>query len=362
MSKVKILMIVVFAALLSVAIWLSSSKDGGAIMMNKQIVLKGVITSEKENFFKDPRVQEIFKKNGLDVQYVRMTSDKIVQAKTEQDLATYDDFIFPSSIQVAEKVRTNFKQSQSYNVFYSPMIVATWTPIVDILRANNLTKKMGQYEAIDLASLMKLAEQNVRWKDLKQADSYPVNKVVLISSSDARFSGSAKMYISLASYVLNDNNVLATQEDVDKIAPILKKMIHSQGNRESSSANMTSDYMSIGRGKVPMMFTYESEFLGSAFKGLIKKDMKLMYPTPTIFAKHVMLTLNPQAQVLVDLLKNNKELKEIALENGFRLEGETDIVAKAKSVGVAIPSEVVDVIDSPSYDVSEQLINIVESK
>lgn len=364
MTKVKALIIVVCLALLGIAIWLSYSTEGGAIVMKNNIVLKGIITSEKENFFKDERVQEIFKNNGINLQYTRMTSDKIAQAKSVEDLGEYRDFVFPSGIQTAEKVRTNFKNAQPYNIFYSPMIIATWTPIVDILRANGITKKMGQYEAIDMEKLLQLSAQNVRWKDLKGADAYPVNKVVLVSSSDARFSGSAKMYLSLSSYVLNDNNVVSTNEEVDKVIPTLKKIIQAQGNRESSSANMTSDYMSIGRGKVPMMFTYESEILGSAFKnnGLIKKDMQLVYPTPTVFTKHVLVVINPQAQALVDLLKNNAELKKIALENGFRFEGETGIVEKAKSVAITIPSEVVDVIDPPNYDILDYLTNQVESK
>lgn len=364
MTKVKLLFVILFAILLSVGIWFSSSKDGGAIILKKSVDISGVITSEKENFFKDERVITILKENGINLQYTRMTSDKIGQAKSVNDLGVYSDFIFPSGIQTAEKVRNNFKGSQSYNIFYSPMIIATWKPIVDILRANGATKKVGQYEAIDLNVLLKFAQDDIRWKNLKNSVEYPVNKVVLISTSDARYSGSAKMYLSLQSYILNNNSVVEKNEEVDKFMPTLKKIVQAQGNRESSSANMTTDYMSIGRGKVPMMFTYESEFLGSAFKnnGLVKKDMQLIYPTPTVFSKHVLVVINPKAQVLVDLLKTNPELKKIALENGFRFDGDNGIVEKAKSVGITIPTDIVDVIDPPNYDVLDYMTEQVEKK
>lgn len=362
MSKMKVVFIALFAILLGGALWFSSTKDGGPIGLKNDVVLKGIITSEKENFLRDSRVQEIFKKNSLEVQYTRMSSGKIAQAKTSAELEEAD-FVFPSGIQTSEKVRTNFKNSQAYNIFYSPMVIATWNPIVDILRKNGVTKKVGDYEAIDMEAFMKLAESGTRWKELKGSEAYPINKVVLIYSSDARFSNAAKMYLTLNSYILNGNNVVASNADVDKVIPTVKKIIEAQGNRESSSTNMMSDYMSIGRGKVPMMFAYESEFLEQAFKNNgLGKDMKLMYPTPTVFTKHVLVALNPKAQVMVDLFKGNAELKKIALEYGFRFEGDTGIAAKAKSVGVDIPEVVVDVIDPPNYDVLDYMSELVEKK
>ncbi len=362
MSLAKISAIIACAIVLGGAIYVSSTKDGGGISMKGNTVVKGVITSEKENFFKDERVQKIFADNHFDVQVTRMSSGQIAEAKTLQDVQNAD-FIFPSGIQTSEKVKTNFKNSQTYNIFYSPMVIATWTPIVDILKQNNLVKKTSQYDALDLSQFMKLAENRTRWKDLKGSADYSVNKIVLISSTDSRFSNAAKMYVALNSYILNDSNMVSTSQDVDKVMPTLKKIIQAQGNRESSSTNIMSDYMSIGRGKVPMMFAYESEFLENAFKNNgLKKDMALLYPTPTIFTKHVMVLTNSKAQPLVDLFKSNSDLKKIASEYGFRFDGEAGIVAKAKSINVSIPDTLVDVIDPPSYDILDEMAKKVEDK
>lgn len=361
MSFAKIAAVVVCGSVLAGAIYLSSTKDG-ALSLKSNIALKGVITSEKENFFKDERVQKILTDNHLDVQVVRMTSGKIAEAKTAEDLQN-SDFVFPSGIQTSDKVKNNFKSSQAYNIFYSPMVIATWTPIVDILKQNGLIKKTSQYEALDLAHFMKLAENGTRWKDLKGSDDYSVNKVVMISSTDSRYSNAAKMYVALNSYILNNGNMVSNVQDVDKVMVTLKKIIQAQGNRESSSTNMMSDYMSIGRGKVPMMFAYESEFLENVFKNNgLKKDMTLLYPTPTIFTKHVLVALNPKAQALVDLFKTNAELKKLASEYGFRFEGENSIVQKAKAIGVNIPDTLVDVIDPPDYDILDDMAKKVEDK
>ena len=263
MSLAKISAVVACGIVLAGALYVSSTKDG-ALSLKKTVIVKGVITSEKENFFKDIRVQKVFSDNGLDVQVTRMTSDKIIAANDINGLNGFSDFVFPSSITVSEKIKTTFKSSQAYNVFYSPMVVATWTPIVKILRDNNMIKKSGNYEAFDTDSYLNLVQKGIRWKDLKNSQDYSVNKIVLVSSSDSRYSGSAKMYVALNSYLLNNSNVVSNATDINKVMPTLKKIIQSQGNRESSSTNMTSDYVSIGRGKVPMMFSYESEFLSIA--------------------------------------------------------------------------------------------------
>lgn len=364
MSVAKIGAVVVCGAILAGALYVSTTKDGGGLALKKTVTVKGVITSEKENFFKDERVKKVFADNGFDVQVTRMTSDKIVAATDSNGLNGYSDFVFPSSNPVSEKVKATFKNSQAYNVFYSPMVVATWTPIVNILRDNQMIKKSGTYETFDLDNYLQYVQKGTRWKELKNNQDYAVNKVVLVSSSDARYSGSAKMYVALNSYILNDSNVVATQQDVDKVMPTLKKIVQAQGNRESSSTNMTSDYVSIGRGKVPMMFSYESEFLSIAQQNpdLIKKGAFMLYPSPTIYSKHVMVVLNPAADPIVNLMKKNPELQKLASEYGFRIEGDNGIVQHAKSLGVNIPDTVVDVIDPPNYDILDILTSQVEEK
>jgi hypothetical protein len=368
-SKLKAVFLLVVAAIIGVFIWHSTKGDkegGGSLLssVNQPTVLKGVITSEKENFFRDERVKAAFIKNGFDVQVTRMTSDKIVSATTAQGLDGYGDFVFPSSASVSEKVKSNFKSSQPYNVFYSPMIIATWQPIVNILKDNNVIKKSGTYDAFDMESYLGLVQNGTRWKDLKNSNDYSVNKLVLVYSSDSRYSGSAKMYVSLASYILNQNNVVGNAEDMNKVLPTLKKIVQAQGNRESSSSNMTSDYVSIGRGKVPMMFTYESEFLVIAKQNpdIIKKGAVFVYPTPTVYSKHVMVVINPKAQTIVDLMKKDPELKKLASEYGFRIEGDNSIVQHAKTINVSIPETVVDVIDPPAYDVLDSMAELVEKR
>lgn len=224
------------------------------------------------------------KKKGLQVNYERWPSGKIAQVKDPKEFGQYSDFAFPSGVQTSDKIKQSIKGSQAYNIFYSPMVIATWKPIVDIMSANNLLIKTPQYSALDMDKFLNLMTSKTKWKELKGSESYPVNKVALIYTSDSRYSNASKMYMALTSYMMNNHEVVSTAEQADKIIPRIKQMMQSQGNRESSSTNLFTDYTSVGMGKAPMIFVYESEFIEAAIKsGKVDPRMQLLYPSPTLF-------------------------------------------------------------------------------
>ena len=330
---------------------------------NNKVVLNGIITSEKESFLKDERVKKIFQDNNLEVNFERWTSDKIVTAQTVKDFGASGDFVFPSGVQASDKIKQTIKGAQAYNMFYSPMVIATWTPIVNILEANNLIKTGAQYKSLDMEKFFPLMSNKIKWKELKQSESYPVNKNVLIYTSDSRFSNSSKMFIALAGYVYNKSDVVTTDAQADAVIPKIKQLMDSQGSRESSSINLFMDYTSVGIGKAPLIFVYESQIAEYAIKNKgLNAEMAFIYPSPTLFTKHVLITFNEKSQRLVDLLSNNEELKKIAADYGFRFTGNNSLIEKAKSVGVNIPVSLVDVVDPPSFDVLEKIIQAVETK
>lgn len=369
MSSVKTVAIGIIVLSLTAAIGFSAWKKSTAptvstdVVGSNKTVINGIITSEKESFFKDARVQKIFAENGLEVNVERWASGKIAQTKDKSDFGKYSDFVFPPGVQTSDKVKQTFKGVQAYNIFYSPMVVASWTPIVSILKANDLLVDKKEYKALDMEKFLSLMSNKVKWKTLKNSEEYPVNKTVLIYTSDARYSNSSKMFMGLASYIYNGNDVVVSNEQVENVLPKLKELMESQGHRESSSTNLFADYNSIGIGKTPLIFIYESEFVEYAIKNKgVAKDMELVYPSPTLFTKHVMVGFNDKSMKLVDILTKNDQIKEVAAEYGFRFSGNNHLVEKAKSVGVKVPATIVDVVDPPSFDVLESIVTNVEVK
>src|SRR5215471_14404983 len=124
---------IVLAAVLAVgvvvAVVLSLGGGGNKAPDQKVVVVKGVIGSEKQAFFQDRRVQAEFAKHGLRVVVDTAGSRSIA---TTVDLKQYD-FAFPSGVPAAAAIKAKAGAATTYNVFYTPMVIASWQDITKIL-------------------------------------------------------------------------------------------------------------------------------------------------------------------------------------------------------------------------------------
>src|SRR4029078_5986564 len=105
-----------------------------------------------------------------------------------------------------EDIRANRASSHAFVPFYTPMAIASWRPIVDLLTGAGVVHTTGGVSTLDMAAFMSLVDKNTPWKYLPGNTAYPVNKSILITSTDVRRSNSAAMYLALASYVANGDN------------------------------------------------------------------------------------------------------------------------------------------------------------
>lgn len=325
-------------------------------------VIRGIITSEKESFFRDPQLAQVLQEAGFKVEYERWGSSKIANMKNTSELGQFSDFVFPPGVQTSDNVKKNIPTSQVYNVFYSPMVIATWEPIVDILQKSNLVKTHPTHKTLDMTAFFKLSSNKVKWKDLPGSGAYPVNKNVLIYTSELSSSNAAKMYVALSSYIYNNSDVVQNYEQVNKVTPSVSRLLAAQGHKEASSTNLLADYTAIGMGKAPMIFSYESELIEYAVKNSgLADSMSLLYPSPSIFTKHSMVNFTPAGAELTRQLQENPKIKDIAAKYGFRFAGNNALPALASSYKINVASQLVDVIDPPSYDVLEDLIKNVQA-
>jgi hypothetical protein len=215
-----------------------------------------------------------------------------------------------------------------------------------------------------MEKLMAASVAGQRWSDFAAAEvnGYDVNKTVLISSTDIRTSNSAAMYLSLASYVLNDDNIVQTG-DMDRIVPQVAQLFLGQGFQASSSQTPFEDYRIMGIGRSPMVMIYEAQFLYQASQpdGL-QPDMVLMYPEPTVFTKHVLVSLNEKGEQLGEALTTDPELQQLAIEHGFRNNNTAYFQEFIDRYQLKIPMTLVSVIDPPSYEVIESMIQRIEAQ
>jgi hypothetical protein len=329
--------------------------------VGRQVAIRGLIGSEKEAFFSDPRVQRALQAQGLTVTVEKAGSRTIAGSF---DPKTYD-FGFPSGAPAAQALKAAAKASNVFTPFYTPIVFASWRPIADILVANGIVAKQGDfYYVIDMPGLLAMADKGTRWRDLKHSEGFASGKSVLVTSTDVRTSNSAAMYLSLASYLFNNQQVVESQEDVDRVLPQVLPLFLRQGFQEQSSAGPFEDYLALGMGKAPLLVAYESQMVEYWLRHPDRRagDMVVIYPRPTVYSKHVLVPYTPAGARLGQALETDPALGDLEHEYGFRTGGDIKGPEVWARQGVKAPDVLVDVIDPPSNEWLERMIQGIEAR
>src|ERR1700737_2767499 len=321
-------------------------------------VARGVIGSEKQPFFADSEVIRVFRNNGLDVKGDAAGSRQIAATV---DLSHYD-FAFPAGVPAAEKIKRDHKATTTYSPFYTPMAIASYKPIAQLLVTAGVAKDEGGYYSFDMAGYMKLVAANKRWSDLPNNSTYPTSKSILITSTDVRTSNSAAMYLAIASYIANGNNIVQDPTQGAAVLPQVQPLFLRQGYTSTSSEGPFQDYLTIGMGKTPMVMIYEAQFVAraAANDGSITKDMVLMYPSPTVYSKHTLVPLSSAGDRAGRLLMTDPDLQRLAIKYGFRTNDTGAFNKFVSTHKVGLPSALFNVIEPPSYEALESMISTIE--
>lgn len=323
-------------------------------------LVRGVIGSEKQAFFADPAVRKAFARNGLRVEADPAGSRQIA---TSIDLARYD-FAFPSSSPAADKIaKTRGGITAKYAPFSSPMAIATFQPIADALARAGVAKKTADGTwTFDIGRYLDLVARKVRWDGLKGNTAYPVRKDLLVSTTDPRSSNSAAMYLAITSYVANGSAVVRGQAAEAKVLPLLGRLFLDQGYTENTSEGPFEDYLSVGMGKTPLVCVYEAQFVDRAVRGQTRPGMLLMYPVPTVLSKHTLVPLKPSGDKVGRLLSTDPELQRLAARYGFRTADAAQFTKVAAEHKIPVTANLINVVDTPSYDTLEHLLQGVEKE
>jgi hypothetical protein len=337
------------------------AQEREAAAVANTVELKGLIALDVEPYFKDERVRRILAEKRLPVQVSRVGSrDMAAQVVASGGV----DFYFPSGVvaanQIAEAARKVQLSVTQTSPFYTPMVIASWKPIADILAANDMAKPLGDKTyGVNMAKLTETMLARKRWSELKSATAYDVGRSVLVSTTDVRRSNSAAMYLALTSYA-SRGDLVTDRATARTVAKRMAELFKRQGYQENYVNGNFDDYVSIGIGKTPMAFLYENQMVQFALaKKGVQPDMVLMYPQPTIVNKVVFVAASERARALAELLSNHVELQRIAVEYGFRIANSATFMQAVQPTGLAVEERISQVIDPPSFDIMAEMIEVV---
>jgi hypothetical protein len=323
--------------------------------------VRAVVGSEKKAFFADPDVKAIFARSGISVEVDTAGSREIA---TSTDLKAYD-VAFPSSAPAAERIKRKHEAVGVYSPFYSPMAIASFQPIVDLLQRVGVAKKTpAGYWTFDVTAYLKLVGKGTRWDQIPGNVTYPASKAILVTTTDVRRSNSAAMYLAMASYAANGNRIVSSRDEETAVLPAMRRLFLGQGFSESSTEAPFEDYLALGEGKTPLLLTYESLFLDRQLRrdSSITKDMVLMYPTPDVLSKHTVLALTKQGAKVGEMLSQDPGLQRLAAQYGFRTTNPATFRDTLTKAEVPQPPELMNVVEPPSYEVLESMIVALEKQ
>lgn len=280
--------------------------------------VRAVIGSEKAEFFADPDVVKALAAEGYTVRAETSGS----WAMEELDLKGYD-LAFPSSQAPADELADKYGVRKPLpRPFYSPLVVVARRATAEVLAAGGIaTLDRSRGGTLKMGAYLDAARADRTWQQLRGADKHTeLTGTLYVATTDPETSNSGALYLAAASYVANGNKVAASRADVDRTAPLLRKLVQVQGAQKSSSDASFRDFTS-GVGE-PLVLAYESQvaaLLGEG--GDAVGDLTVLYPDTTATSDHTVVPLTEEGRALGELLATDPRLRRLAVRHGFRPQG-----------------------------------------
>ncbi|MHB9853294.1 hypothetical protein [Streptomyces sp. Tue6028] len=282
--------------------------------------VRGVIGSEKAEFFADPDVVKALAAKG----YTVKTETSGSWAMEGLDLKGYD-FAFPSSQAPADELAGKYHARQPLpRPFYSPVVVVAHRSAAQVLAANGLATLDRNTGTLKMGAYLDAARHDRTWQQLKGAAAHgELTGTLYIATTDPATSNSGALYLAAASYVADKGRVAASTADVERTAPLMRKLISVQGAQQSSTDAAFRDFIS-GAGN-PLVLVYESQVAALLGEdgGREAGDLTVLYPDTTANSDHTVVPLTDAGRALGELLSTDPTLRGLAVRHGFRPQGAT---------------------------------------
>ncbi|MFD5142981.1 hypothetical protein [Streptomyces sp. NPDC058401] len=278
--------------------------------------VRGVIGSEKSEFFRDPDVVKALADKG----YTVKTETSGSWAMDQLALKEFD-FAFPSSSEPATEIEAaaGVKGAQNSKPFFSPLVVIARANAAKVLADHGLAKTTGKNTGtLLLGPFLKAAAEDRTWQQLQGGTSaYPeLAGTVFVKTTDPTTSNSGALFLATASNVANNATVVSDDAGIERTAPLMKKLISVQGALEQSTDDPFRSFIS-GSGE-PLILAYESQVASLLQQKQNPGDMVVLYPDTTVNSPHTFVPISEKARELGSLLATDPKLRSLVVRHGFR--------------------------------------------
>ena len=334
------------------------------IKQNKEkqpdVSLNIIIGSEKVDLFENEKIKKIAKdKYHTTISYAKSGSIEMADRDLKQV-----DALFPSS-QLAEeliKMKKGEQIKKSQTVFNSPIVFISWGEVVDnMIKQGVFKKENNAYYVADSQKFINFISEGKTWASVGLPDLY--GNVSVISTHPSK-SNSGNMFAGLLANMLNNGKVVDAQT-LPSVLPKVQDFYSKLGYMENSSGDLFEQFLRTGMGAKPIIVGYENQLIEFAHKNpkvwnQVKDDIRIVYPSPTVWSEHPVIALNQNGEKLITIL-SDPEVQEIAWkEHGFRT-GLNSIENNTKDVSVdGIPKTIKSIMPMPTPQVMNEIVTTLK--
>lgn len=335
----------------------SAVATGGYLYLrsNPQIVghlgdpkrLLGFFGGEKQSFLASQKVRDVLaRRYGFVLDARRAGSVEMVRERAILDQKP--QFLWPSSSVLVEVARqSGVRIVRDQVIFNSPIVLYSWDRVADGLVKGGFAEAVGgpRYR-VDLSKLLKAVIAGETWAALGVPELFGRARVV---STDPNQSNSGFTFAGLAASLLAGD--VLTQDALARVEADLIQVFRRMGFKPSSSGKLFDDYIAGGVGAQPLVVGYENQLVEWVLEDPARWQRVeanapakpvILYPRPTVYASHPLVSLDKSADGLIDAL-NSEVLQELAWEgHGFR--GPLGTIGKARNV--ALQARLIESIDA----------------
>jgi len=292
-----------------------------------QNTLNCSVSSEKSDLMRDNDVKQIL------LQKYGITLNFTIQGSLDQAVLTTDqikqrelDCLWPASMaaqNVFEAKHPNaFSQYRAETILNSPEVIYAGPEGTSALqKVGVVQQREGKYFIVNMkALLLDYVLKEKTWeKDLGTAH---IRGPITIASTNPAQSNSG-FTLSLLELIIvstNDPYKAPNVQQAKTALPTVRSLYDAQGLQATSSAFGFDQWLlQGGEFRYPLYAGYESQILEASLHNKdILKDIRILYPDPTVYSEHPILALNAKAARLIDAMKDNDIQKIAWTKYGFR--------------------------------------------
>ena len=315
---------------------------------------------EKSALLTNPKVVGILKdRYGVTLDAAKAGSVEMV---TTLD-TTGKDCLWPSNGVSVEMAKAAGKVVLAEeNIFNSHIVLYAWSDVADALvKAGVVHAAPDGTLLADMTALAADITGGKRWKEDLGLNIYGAFKV---TSTDPVKSNSGLIWAALLATSFNHGDTPG-EAALPALLPQLQDYFAAMGFMEASSGDLFENFLKQGMGARPIIVGYENQMVefvteNQRYADLIKGKIKVIYPEPTIFASHPLISLTPACKRLAEALVD-PDLQQIAwAEHGFR----TGLIGVNNDPGLIkvakLPETIAQVAPMPSAKVMREIVAAVQ--